>query len=47
VNTKNEILVVVNKPGVALRCYDVQGRCLGEFGKSITHDELQVSAAFS
>lgn len=41
INSRNEILVVVNKPGVALRCFDMNGRFLGEHGKSITHDDLQ------
>ncbi|XP_076457201.1 uncharacterized protein LOC143291260 [Babylonia areolata] len=39
VNSKNEIMVVVNKPAAAFRCYDMNGRCLGEHGKSITHEE--------
>lgn len=41
VNNKNEIMVVVNKPGAVLRCYDMSGRFLGEHGKFITHEETQ------
>ncbi|KAL8558492.1 hypothetical protein ACOMHN_059233 [Nucella lapillus] len=39
VNSNNEIVVVVNKPAATFRCYDMSGRCLGEYGKSITHEE--------
>lgn len=41
VNSKSDILVVVNKPGAALRCFDMSGRFLGEHGKFITHEETQ------
>ncbi|XP_070209253.1 tripartite motif-containing protein 2-like isoform X1 [Littorina saxatilis] len=46
VNSKNEILVVVNKPGAALICYDMSGRYLGEHGKFITHEETQGISPF-
>ena len=39
VNTRNEIMVVVNKLGSAVRCYSMSGQTLGEHGKTITHDE--------
>ena len=47
VNSKNEIFVVVNKPGAALRNYSMSGQCLGEYGKSITHEESNGIALLS
>ena len=47
VNSNNEVLVVVNKPGAALRCYDMSGRFLAEHGKFITHEETQGIALLS